>query len=68
MGWCQDGGELKNRSLPLAWIEANHSAKLTCGDGDGRDLCAKRIDCTDFPLQGIRFYYANWVIHLPSEY
>jgi len=24
--------------------------------------------CTDFPLQGIRFYYANWVIHLPSEY
>ena len=41
---------------------------LTCGDGNGRELWAKRIECTDFPLQGIRFYYANWVIHLPSEY
>ena len=49
-------------------VEANQSATLTCGDGDGRELWAKRIDCTDFPLPGIRFYYANWVIHLPSEY
>lgn len=29
---------------------------------------AKRIEFTDFPELGIRFYYAYWVIHLPSEY
>ena len=49
-------------------VEANQSAVLTCGDGNGRELSAKRIDFTDFPEPGIRFYYANWVIHLPSEY
>jgi len=41
---------------------------LTCGDGNGRELWAKRIDLTDFPLSGIRLFYANWVIYLPSEY
>jgi hypothetical protein len=49
-------------------VEANQRATLTCGDGDGRELWAKRIEWTDFPEPGIRFYYANWVIHLPSEY
>ena len=49
-------------------VNADSSALLACGDGNGRELWAKRIDCTDFPLPGIRFYYANWVIHLPSEY
>ena len=49
-------------------VEANHSGMLTCGDGDGRELYTKRIECTDFPEPGIRFFYANWVIHLPSEY
>jgi len=24
--------------------------------------------CEDFREPGIRFYYADWVIHLPSEY
>ena len=49
-------------------VNADSSALLACGDGNGRELWAKRIDCTDFPLQGIRLFYANWVIHLPSEY
>ena len=49
-------------------VEAHQRATLTCGDGDGRELWAKRIEWTDFPEPGIRFYYANWVIHLPSEY
>lgn len=49
-------------------VNADESAMLICGDGNGRDLYAKRIKFTDFPEPGIRFYYANWVIHLPSEY
>lgn len=49
-------------------VNADQSGVLTCGDGNGRELYAKRIDFTDFPEPGVRFYYANWVIHLPSEY
>lgn len=49
-------------------VEADQSAILTCGDGHGREVYAKQIDFTDFPELGIRFYYANWVIHLPSDY
>ena len=49
-------------------VDGNQTAMLTCGDGNGRELYAKRIDFTDFPEPGICFYYANWVIHLPSEY
>jgi hypothetical protein len=54
-----------------AWelkVEANQSAMLACGDGNWRELWANQIECTDFPEPCIRFYYANWVIHLPSEY
>jgi hypothetical protein len=49
-------------------IKANGSAELTCGNGNGRTVFAKRIDHTDFPAPGIRFYYCNQCIHLPSEY
>ena len=49
-------------------VNANSSAMLTCGDGNGRELWSKPVDYTDFPESGIRFFYANWVIHLPSEY
>ena len=49
-------------------VNADQTAMLTCGDGNGREVYAKRIEFTDFPEPGIRFYYADWVIHLPSEY
>ena len=49
-------------------VDANQVGLLTCGDGNGREVSSKRIECTDFPEPGIRFYYADWVIHLPSEY
>jgi hypothetical protein len=49
-------------------VNADKTARLTCGDGNGREVYSKRIEFTDFPEPGIRFYYADWVIHLPSEY
>ena len=49
-------------------VNADQTATLTCGDGNGREVYTKRIEFTDFPEPGIRFYYADWVIHLPSEY
>ena len=49
-------------------VNADQTAILTCGDGNGLEVYSKHIEFTDFPEPGIRFYYANWVIHLPSEY
>jgi len=49
-------------------VNADQTATLTCGDGNGLEVYAKHIEFTDFPEPGIRFYYSDWVIHLPSEY
>ena len=49
-------------------VPAAESAQLTCGDGNGREVHAKRIEWTDFPAPGMRFYFCNGCIHLPSEY
>ena len=49
-------------------VNADQTAILTCGDGNGLEVYATHIEFTDFPEPGIRYYYAAWVIHLPSEY
>jgi hypothetical protein len=50
-------------------VDADHqSAVLCCEDGNSRTVWRKRIDFTDFPGEGITLYFANNVIHLPSEY
>ena len=49
-------------------VNADQTATLTCGDGNGLEVYSKPVPFTDFPQSGIRFYYADWVIHLPSEY
>ena len=49
-------------------VDAAQAGVLTCGDGNGLEVYSKPIPFTDFPQPGIRFYYADWVIHLPSEY
>jgi hypothetical protein len=41
---------------------------VTFSDRNVREVYSKPILFTDFPEPGIRFYYADWVIHLPSEY
>jgi hypothetical protein len=49
-------------------VHSNRTATLTCDDGNGNIVFTKEIEYTDFPLDGITLYFANNVIHLPSEY
>lgn len=43
------------------------TALLTCGDGNGNEVHAKRIEFTDFPLATITLYFENGTLMLPSE-
>ncbi|MFZ0774251.1 MAG: DUF6876 family protein [Candidatus Sulfotelmatobacter sp.] len=49
-------------------VQPDRSATLTCDDGNGNIVFTKKIEYTDFPLNEITLYFANNVIHLPSEY
>ena len=49
-------------------VEANCSATLTCEDGNKQVVYKFTLEFTDFPHEGITLWYANEVIHLPSEY
>jgi hypothetical protein len=49
-------------------VNADHTATLTCDDGNDNIVYSKEIEYTDFPLDEILFYYAGKTILLPSEY
>lgn len=49
-------------------VRPDNTAALTCDDGNGNVVFSKEIPYTDFPLDTIKLYFANNVIHLPSEY
>jgi hypothetical protein len=49
-------------------VRPDHTSTLTCDDGNGNIVFTKGIEFTDFPLDEITLYFANNVIHLPSEY
>ena len=49
-------------------VKDDCTAKLTCEDGNGNAVYAKRIPFTDFPLDAISLYFCNNTILLPSEY
>jgi hypothetical protein len=49
-------------------VRPDRSATLTCDDGNDNIVFTKQIQYTDFPLDEITLYFANRVIHLPSEY
>jgi hypothetical protein len=46
----------------------NSAAALTCEDGNGNTVYSKQIEFTDFPEPGIRFFFADNVLMLLSEY
>jgi hypothetical protein len=48
--------------------QPDHTATLTCDDGNDRIVFTKPIEYTDFPLPEIALYFANNTILLPSEY
>lgn len=49
-------------------VKPDHTATLTCEDGNGHAVYSKEIEFTDFPLPEISFYYTDKTILLPSEY
>ncbi len=49
-------------------IRADRSATVLCDDGNGNVVYTQEIPFTDFPLDEVKLYFANNVIHLPSEY
>ena len=40
-------------------VNADHTATLTCEDGDGGVVFTKAIEFTDFPLEEITLYFIN---------
>jgi hypothetical protein len=49
-------------------LKDDHTATLTCEDGNGKAVFSKAIEYTDFPLPEIALYFTNKTILLPSEY
>jgi hypothetical protein len=49
-------------------VRPDHTAALTCDDGNGSVVYTKQIEYTDFPLTEIRFYFTNNMIYLPNEH
>ena len=49
-------------------VRDNAAGVVTCDDGNGRIVYEQALDVTDFPEPGIRLYFCNGTILLPSEY
>jgi hypothetical protein len=49
-------------------VDADRTATLTCGDGNGKTVFEKRIGFTDFPAERITLWFENSTIYLPSEH
>jgi hypothetical protein len=49
-------------------VNPDHTAMLTCEDGNDHAVYSKSIEYTDFPLAEIALYFTNKTILLPSEY
>lgn len=49
-------------------VKPDHTATLTCEDGNGNVVFTKALEFTDFPLPEIVLWFANGTIYLPSEH
>lgn len=49
-------------------VRPDHTAMLTCEDGNYKVIFTKALEYTDFPLDEIKFYFTDNVILLTSEY
>jgi len=67
---CQILPSLKGEGFQ-SWtlrVADDHTATLTCTDGNYRKLHREEIVYTDFPLEEIQFYFINRTLLLSSEY
>jgi hypothetical protein len=49
-------------------VRSDRTATLVCDDGNDNIVYTQHVEFTYFPLDEITLYFANNVIHLPSEY
>jgi hypothetical protein len=49
-------------------VREDHTATLSCEDGNANIVFSKEIECTDFPLPEITLWFADNTIYLPSEH
>jgi uncharacterized protein DUF6876 len=49
-------------------INTDMTAELVCEDGDDNVIYIKKIPFTDFPREGITFWFTKNTILLPTEY
>ena len=49
-------------------VNSDMTAEVICEDGNDNVVYIKRIPFTDFPGEGITFWFAGSTIFLPSEY
>ena len=49
-------------------VRDNATGVVTCDDGNGRIVYEQALNFTDFPEPGIKLYFCNGTILLPSEY
>jgi hypothetical protein len=49
-------------------VNPDHTATLTCEDGNGHAVTSKPLEYTDFPLLEIVLWFTGNTILLPSEY
>jgi hypothetical protein len=47
-------------------VNPDHTATLTCDDGNGNIVFAKAIEYTDFPLPEIALYFTDKTILAPG--
>jgi hypothetical protein len=49
-------------------VHGDGTARLSVEDGNGGTFFSKKIEYTDFPIEGIDLWFQNNTIFLPSEY
>ena len=49
-------------------VNADHTGKIVCEDGNGNTVHRQDLEFTDFPLPDIEIWFQNNTIFLPSEY
>jgi hypothetical protein len=49
-------------------VNADHTATLTCEDGNDHTVFEKAIPFTDFPADAVTLWFENHTIYLPSEH
>jgi hypothetical protein len=49
-------------------VNDDDSATLSCEDGNYNVVFTKKIEFTDFPIEGVTLWFSSGVIYLPSEH